>query len=248
VLVSVRDAAQMAAFMRYVNSNVAKEACILVDWKDKVWARRYKHSVLSEEEEILAERFAYILGQGLKENLVASPLEWPGASAAQALLAGKQRITGEWVDRTSLYKALKKKRLVTESDFTTRETLTLSPLPGWDERPFEEYCDWVRELTSSLVDANAARHVHDGTRPMGSSAVLEVDPLTVPPTRALSPAPLFLTATKEARQRLREAYRLVVLAYRHAAEQLRHGLWPVEFPAGCFPPPMPMRKEARAPS
>jgi hypothetical protein len=36
--------------MRYLNSNLARELGRLVDWRDKVWARRYQAIVISNEE------------------------------------------------------------------------------------------------------------------------------------------------------------------------------------------------------
>src|SRR5438132_13861522 len=37
LLVKVSDAKQLADFMCYLDSNLAREVCRLADWKDKVW-------------------------------------------------------------------------------------------------------------------------------------------------------------------------------------------------------------------
>jgi REP element-mobilizing transposase RayT len=49
MLLVVDDAEQLASFMEYVNSNVAREVGGLVDWKEKFWGDRYHSIVVSAE-------------------------------------------------------------------------------------------------------------------------------------------------------------------------------------------------------
>ena len=51
LLLVVDDAQQLASFVGYFNSNLAREVCRLVDWSDKVWSRRYRAIVVSGEPE-----------------------------------------------------------------------------------------------------------------------------------------------------------------------------------------------------
>jgi|SRR5215203_1986480 len=88
-LFSVKDANQLALFMGFVDSNLAREVGRLVDWPDKVWARRYHSIVVSNEEMAQAERFRYLLSHGVKEGLVGRVTEWPGVHAIRELLEGK---------------------------------------------------------------------------------------------------------------------------------------------------------------
>lgn len=240
-LISVRANGDLSRFMQYVAGNLAKETGIAVGWTSRVWGRRYRHSILSAEPEIQAARLRYLLENGCKENLVASPLDWPGASSARALAEGKLLIEGDWVDRTALYRAREAGREVTEDDFTTVEVLELTPLPAFEHLTPEQYAAFVRELIGDVEHQTSVRHAADGTRPLGVDAVLAVDPLDTPAPARRTPAPLFLTATREAWQELRAAYREVLAAFLDASGRLRRGTEGVAFPEGTFPPAGPMR-------
>ncbi len=49
-LLWVDDALQLATFMGYFASNLAREIARLTGWTDKIWARRYQAIVISDEE------------------------------------------------------------------------------------------------------------------------------------------------------------------------------------------------------
>ncbi|MEO8195144.1 MAG: hypothetical protein ABI689_00315, partial [Thermoanaerobaculia bacterium] len=57
----------LAAFMGYLNSNLAREAGRLARWREKFWGRRYQAILVSGEEEAQISRLAYILAQGAKD-------------------------------------------------------------------------------------------------------------------------------------------------------------------------------------
>jgi REP element-mobilizing transposase RayT len=87
-LLEVDDALQLASFMGYVNSNLAREAGRLADWREKFWSRRYEAILVSEEERAQVERLKYLLSQGCKEGLVARPRRSRGSGAARRGDAG----------------------------------------------------------------------------------------------------------------------------------------------------------------
>ena len=103
LLVHVNHARQLADFMEYACSNLAREVGRLTDWEGSVFAGRYHAIIVSPEEQTQVARLAYCLAQGCKENLVERVLDWPGVHAAQALLDGKP-LTGYWFDRSQEYK------------------------------------------------------------------------------------------------------------------------------------------------
>ncbi|HKI04671.1 MAG TPA: transposase, partial [Thermoanaerobaculia bacterium] len=100
----VQDAEQLANFMGYVNSNLAREAGRLVQWKEKFWSRRYRAIVISDEEGAQMERMKYVLSHGAKEGLVRIPEDWPGIHGLRYLLHGEP-LEGYWFDRTQEYAA-----------------------------------------------------------------------------------------------------------------------------------------------
>ena len=56
LLLQPKDAKQLARFMNHVNSKIAREAGRLHYWREKLWGRRYRGIVVSEEPEAEVER------------------------------------------------------------------------------------------------------------------------------------------------------------------------------------------------
>ena len=99
LLISVEDALRLSQFMNYVNSNLAREAGRLNNWRDRFWARRYQAIPVSDEEKAQIDRLHYMLLQGCKEGLVRKPEEWPGANCVRALMSGAP-LRGLWFNRS----------------------------------------------------------------------------------------------------------------------------------------------------
>ena len=93
LLLDVDNARQLARFMAYLNSNLAREAGRLHGWQDKIWSRRYQAILVSGEEGAQIARLKYVLANGCKEDLVERPQDWPGVHTARALIAG-EALTG----------------------------------------------------------------------------------------------------------------------------------------------------------
>jgi REP element-mobilizing transposase RayT len=101
-LLWVDDAFQLANFMGYFASNLAREIARLTGWTDKIWARRYQAIMISDEEAAQTERFEYLLANGAKEGLVEHVRDWPGVHCVRNLLDG-ELLEGLWFDRTKEY-------------------------------------------------------------------------------------------------------------------------------------------------
>ena len=104
ILAWATDSKQLARFMGYFLSKLAREVSRLTGWRDKVFARRYQAIPISEEEAAQVARLVYILSNGCKEDLVERPQDWPGAHCVDALLSG-QPLKGTWFDRTQEFAA-----------------------------------------------------------------------------------------------------------------------------------------------
>ncbi len=237
-LVSVRDAQQLASFMNYVNGNLALKIGRRRDWREKFWGRRYRPTLISEEPEAQIERMHYVLAQGCKEGLVASPKSWPGVTCVHALLAGES-LHGHWISETKALHARQSGSKIDSDKLKEPEAIVLSPLPCWAHLGAKDYQSRIRELVEQIEEETAQHHRAENTRPLGRSAILRQDPhrraLNVPN----SPAPLFHCASEQAREKLQEAFRIFVAAYREAAHRLKQGGKWVDFPSGCFPPRLP---------
>ncbi len=244
LLVSVADSQQLAQFMNYLNSNLAREAGRLVRWREKFWGRRFEAVIVSDEEEAQVGRLSYILSQGVKEGLVASPFDWPGVHCAQALTEGTA-ISGRWHDRTLEFRTRRKGLALDPLAFIEQESLELTPLPCWKSLSPEEYRARVLQLIEA-IEADARRQREEtGKAPLGADAVCRQHPHHEPNRLKKSPAPLVHAVALAIRRSLRQAYFAFRDAYRYAANRLRAGATDFEFPVGAFPPRLPIRLAAR---
>ncbi len=238
LILDVDDALQLARFMRYVNSNLARKIGRRVDWRDKFWARRYQAIVISAEEGAQVERLKYVLAHGVKEGLVEKVTHWPGVHCAQALMAG-ETVQGYWYDETQAYAARRRGEDFDPMRFATLETLTLSPLPCWKHFSEEKRRKLAADLIAEIEAEAAVHRQGTGSQALGASAVRGQHPFDRPKKSKKSPAPWFHAASKAVRQELYEAYGWFVAAFREAAEKLRAGNRMVSFPTGSFPPALP---------
>ncbi|HSM51905.1 MAG TPA: transposase [Thermoanaerobaculia bacterium] len=244
LLVSVSDAAQLAKFVGFLNSNLASEVGRIHEWKERLWGHRYEAILVSQEEDAQVERLLYLARQGCKEGLVADPLEWPGATSWHAMLDGRP-LAGTWFDRTAEGLARRKGTEFGAREFASTETAVLTPLPAWAHLEPEAQRERLRELLDLARSEAEAMRRETGRDPMGPNAVVRQDPHRVPAQSKRSPAPLVHAASREVRKAYREAFRIFTAAYRRAAEALRAGMDAV-FPEGCFPPPGPFQRPALA--
>lgn len=240
LLVTVSDAQRLARFMNYLNSNLAREAGRLISWREKFWGRRYQAILVANEEEAQVARLRYVLAHGVKEGLVESPCDWPGAHCVRALLDGEP-LTGRWVDRTRAGATLRKRLQVDPDTFVSIETIRLAPLPCWRDVAEQEIRARVHELVEDVEREGRIRAQRTGRPPLGQDFVTRQDPRHEPDRVKKGPAPLAHAASRIARESLREAYRIFFGAYRQAAERLRSGALDALFPAGAFPPAAPWR-------
>jgi REP element-mobilizing transposase RayT len=238
LLLWTEDARELARFMGYFLSKLAREVGRLTGWKEKIFGRRYQAIVISSEEAAQVERLRYCLAHGAKEDLVERPRDWPGVHAVQALLEG-EALEGLWFDRTQEYLARRRGETFDRLQYATREVLELDPLPCWEHLTPERRRARVAALVEDIESEAAARRKRTGAKPLGVAAVLSQDPLQKPKKTKKSPAPAFHAASRAVRRSLWDAYSLFVAAYRAAAEKLRAGVRDVAFPSGSFPPPLP---------
>ena len=121
----------------------------------------------------------YILAQGVKEDLVAHPLDWPGLHCARALLTG-QSVKGSWFQATEYGIARRNQRrsashpAVKKKDFYQSVTIKLTPIPPWRHFKEEDRQRLVGELVQSIVDEATGRRKASGVRVVGRKAVMRM--------------------------------------------------------------------------
>jgi REP element-mobilizing transposase RayT len=238
LLMTVESAYRLAAFMRYLNSNLAREIGRAVDWRDRFWGRRYQAVLVDPDPASQLARFVYILRQGTKENLVASPLDWPGPSSLASLLTG-ETITGTWLDRTLAHRARRAGTPLTREEISTIETLTLVPLPCWRKVDEPTRRDRVVQLVRAIEEETAQRIRTSGISPLGRARLERQEPHARSNRLERSPAPLIHTTSADTRRAYRSAYRNFLEAFRSAAAAVGRGARDALFPVGSFPPAPP---------
>jgi REP element-mobilizing transposase RayT len=238
LLLDVDNVRQLARFMAYLNSNLAREAGRLYDWEDKIWSRRYQAIIVSGEEGAQIARLKYVLANGCKEDLVARPQDWPGVHAARVLVAG-EALTGTWFDRTQEYAARRRGEDFDRLKYATTETLHLSPLPCWKDLPADVWKGRTLHLIHEIEEEATVRRSGTGSQPLGAAAIRGQHPHDRPKRPKKSPAPLFHAWSSKVRHELWEAYAGFVAAFRDASEKLRAGDRHAAFPLGSFPPALP---------
>jgi len=241
LLCSPADPQQLARFMCFFNSNLAREAGRLHAWREKFWSRRYQAIPVSAELAAQVARFRYLLSHGVKEGFVLTPGNWPGVHCVDALLEGKP-LRGLWFDRSAEYEARRRGREVSAHDFASEETVTLSPLPCWKHLPASAIRTRVADLLEDIERDAHRRRRATGRDPLGADFVQRQNPHQEPLRTKRAPAPLAHAATRKARRALINAYRIFVSAYRRAAECLRQGDLSAVFPDYSFPPPLPFAR------
>jgi hypothetical protein len=230
------DAQQLAGFMEYFDGNLAREAGRASAWIGRFWGRRYHSAVVSSDEQSQLDRLRYIISNGCKEGLVASPLDWPGVSSTFALLDGSMVLRGKWFDRTRQYRARKSGlRQVFAEDEEVRLSI-LPSLQGLDDKEFQRTI-WA--VVQSIEEETLRMHRVGGTKPAGRKWVMKQKPHRVPKHMKRSPAKRFLAAFRHGIAELRRAYHEFLNMYREASARLKSGDRMAEFPPGCFPPRMP---------
>lgn len=235
VIATYPDPEVMAGFHCHFSANLSKEVGRVYGWTGTVFPDRYHAVELSSEPEIERARLKYLLANGVKEGLVASPVDWPGVSSTQALLTG-QPMRGEWVDRAAYWKAKNRGLNVTLRDFTYAREVHLEPLPSLAHLSATAYGQVVRELVDEVEAEGAAMHRAEGTRPLGVAAILSQDPEFRPREVEKRPCPWFHVLDPELRRALYGALVLIMAQYREAAERLKAGDRSAEFPLHTFAP------------
>lgn len=240
LLISPRTIEQMADFTRHLGTNLSKEVGRLHDWPGSLFEGRSRPIPVSDEEQAQAQRLIYILGQATKDNLVASPADWPGVHVINALVRDEP-LRGTWIDRTALHARRQRGEDVAPADVSSEMTLELSPLPCWSSVTPAEYRRRVQTLVAEIEHQGAATRVRERITPLGVRTVLKQRPHHRPEALERRPAPRFHAFSETARRQLETGYRAFLIAYREAADRLKRGQPDVVFPESCFPPRPPAR-------
>ena len=235
LLITPQSVEQMAEFMGHFKTNLSKEVGRLRDWPGPMFEGRYRAIPVSDEPEAQIARLEYLLAQGCKEGLVASPFDWPGVQSASALAEGVP-LEGQWIDRRSLGAA---GRRASESEFAETLKVSLTPLPCWRHLSSAARQERTKEVIQRIEMDTRLMHRRAGSQPAGGAAISRTPPHRRSELLERRPAPRFHAWRRRIRQQLLVGLRQFLVEYRRASSLLRAGALSVDFPPGCFPPRRP---------
>lgn len=238
LLLTVRDGAALAQFMNHLNSNVARKVGKLFGWSGRFWSRRYR-AIEVLDAEAMEARLEYVLGQGVKEGLVASPHDWTGATSLRANLYGKS-LRGTWINETDRWWARRRGEDTRVSRFEKTYRVAIAPLPCWRSLSVEQQRRKVREMVRR-TEASAPKKV------LGVPAILRKHPHDMPKNTARSKAPVCHASSRERRKAYRDEVMEQTLLYRTVSIRVRRGDLAAlhALPAYFFPPRLSPRLSSR---
>ena len=157
----------------------------LHDWRGALWGRPCSViPILDEDAQILRLRLL-LHSNGVKEGLVSSPREWPGATSVHGLL-GDMRVSGKWIDRDGFRRATRSwRRKRATVDLTKEMTVELSPLPVWSDLMPSE----LRARHEALVESIEHQGRFRRQLYLGVKAILAVEPHARSTEATHEPAP-----------------------------------------------------------
>ena len=216
LMISADTPEQFYGFLSYVNGLVARKVGPINGWRGLFWGGRARIIPILDDVALVA-RLRYVMSQGVKEGLVASVLDWPGASANPGLL-GDMKVRGTWVDQDGLRAARRRRPQTSAKEFTSHPVLELSPIPCWSHLGPEELRARHRQLADEIEeDARVARK---DAPVLGVAAVLATDPHSRPSSPEHRPAPACHTAAEPIRRRYASYYKSHVAEFREQAEKM----------------------------
>ena len=214
-LFAALDPEETPLFLDYVHSNIARQINKLRKREGVFWSRRGAVIAVLDGAAQIA-RLRYLLAQGPKARLVASPTDWPGACSTPALLGDqKARATYRSLDRVRRNAQRAQPR--PEAELDEDVAFTLTPLPVWADLDAAARRAKVAGLIADIEVEYRADRV------MGVKRLITQDP-NATPTKKLerSPMPACHSVCARIRRRFLEAYATFRDLYKQASDRLRH--------------------------
>jgi hypothetical protein len=140
-----------------------------------MWSNYVATALPTAESQI--QCLKYILSQGVKEKLVATPQQWPGVHSVHALLNGS-RMVGEWLNGTAYGRAkdAQSRRVhpkpVRKAAYYEKYEIRHTPIPPWAGLDPEEFRNRIRALVDEIIEEG--RIARAGKPPLGVKAVLAI--------------------------------------------------------------------------
>jgi hypothetical protein len=140
--------------------------------------------------------------------------------------------------------------VVKPGDFATRFDVVLTPLPCILGKSSHQQQSHYRRVVCEINAAAEAANKDRGRRPVGVAKILAQNPHFRPDKPDQSPAPLVHAHDSQKRDEYLRAYRVFVTNFRAGVERMLAKAKRLlhQFPDWAFPPALPFKAAAAAPS
>jgi len=142
-----------------------------------LWHQRYAMSALPTHESQL-KCLRYILSQGVKEGLVARPIDWPGLHCAKRLLSNRPEI-GQWFQAADYHQAKARNALrrmpkkISKRIFYQRLKVHLSVLPALKGCTRHERNKKLQQINSDVIKSGEVSRKQDNIKVAGIKKVTQ---------------------------------------------------------------------------
>lgn len=217
----------LSQFMQFLNANIAKRVAKIVDWPDKVWARRFSAEPILDNA-ALEERLQYVVSHGVKEGLVERVREWPGLHCVQFILEDKQE--------DFVWKAGSSQNAEHETEGDTSDSCPLKTtrFPVWNDLSQSELRSKIENMIA--VIENEAHEQRKG-RVLGVKSILECNPHHRPSAKKSLIRPMCHASKPDLITDYKSKYKKFVESYRSSLDDLVAAASKLVLPTAAYWPP-----------
>jgi putative transposase len=215
---------RLPRFLEYFHRLFAKHQNVLRGRWENFWATEQTSVVELVEPEDVVEKMIYALGNPVKDDLVETSREWPGASSLAAQMSDEP------------IRAFRPRRFFSaDGPMPDEMTIRLARPPGLESMSAVAFREWIAERLKQWETDAADRRARGGKRVLGPEAVVKQPwwghPSTREPRRRLNPK----VACRNVWARIEALARnkAFIAAYRCARERLLAGL-EAKLPVGTY--------------
>jgi REP element-mobilizing transposase RayT len=249
LILAVGSETDLSGFIGFLKGEISRRLGQRFKKKGPKWERSFKPVALVDDGALLGA-LSYVLSHGTKEDLVDSPLDWPGVHCAIWMVT-KKTPKARWFNGTRFAEeTFRAKRLglkmPSKEDFWEETKINLATPPMWELDDGTSPQEHAKRLIGQIEKTHRARRKATGIRVMGANAVRAQNRRT---KKELPRPPYFkerkrilvawISPKAGKAKAYVDRYWAFQRAYRQAAERRKRGVGPPGFPSGAWLPSMP---------
>ena len=222
-------------FEQAVNREISRRNNWTLRREGSLWGRRYDDQIAVEDEDAV-EALIYVMLNAVRHGLVYHPREWPGLSSFEQLRTGEAR-DFPFVNYAAYARARLRNRDAQIADFTNKNLLILTPLPGLKVNSIQEQWQLIEPRMQKRLEELRIEQKLTARKPSVANFANQ-NPFARPKKISRSPRPLCYTKSLSAKRVFSEFYKALREAYLIVSRQFRAGDYRKAFPPHTLKPPL----------